>query len=503
MGRQNAMPPRQIVDRVVRSVVQVVALKRSWVGNYSPAWTGSGTMVDSRGLVLTNCHVANPRAMGMPAPAADVIAIAVTNRTDEPPALTYLCELVVYSPELDLAVLRIVADINGNRLNNLNVPYIPLSNSDELELGDTLSIFGYPGIGGKTITFTSGAVSGFTSEEGVQARRAWIKTDATIAGGNSGGTAVNENGELVGVPTQAAAGSNIVPVDARPVVDTNQDGRVDQNDSPMTIGGFINGLRPINLALPLLRKAGMNVDAKQDHGQYQQAPSVPLPQAQPKNSGPRFGNLLFSTQVTDDGRPINPTTNLMSGANQLFASFEFSGLQNGLPFTQVWAVNGQKVVENTTEWEDGESGRKTIVLGNQSGLPDGKYHVVLALGQQIMAEGEASVGRHESDTDTQINGKIVDHLTGQGIADALIIVLRPDASVQQFLATQARELAFTSARTDANGAFALPTQLPKGHAYGLVIVARGYEDLTLDGALQVSPDAGEQAEIGPIPLARE
>jgi putative serine protease PepD len=60
------------VADVMRGVVQIVALRRAGFGNqYAPAWTGSGTIVDSAGFILTNCHVANPRAMGMAAPDAE------------------------------------------------------------------------------------------------------------------------------------------------------------------------------------------------------------------------------------------------------------------------------------------------------------------------------------------------------------------------------------------------------------------------------------------------
>ncbi len=191
---------------VMRAVVQVVALRQGFLGGLSSAWTGSGTIVDPSGLILTNCHVASPRNMGMSAPPADRLAIAITERSDAPPAISYFAEVVAKDPQLDLAVLRIVADAQGQRLQNPNLPAVELGDSDALQLGERLSIFGYPGIGGETVTFTSGNVSGFSGDKSVRANRAWIKTDATIAGGNSGGTAVNEAGQLVGIPTQAAAG---------------------------------------------------------------------------------------------------------------------------------------------------------------------------------------------------------------------------------------------------------------------------------------------------------
>ena len=151
----------------------------------------------------------------------EFLGVAVTGRTDEPPELTYRAEIASADYDLDLAVIRIVADMNGNPVSP-NLTAIALGDSDQVEIGDHLRVLGYPGIGGETITFTEGAVSGFTSERSVDGR-AWIKTDATTAGGNSGGMAVNMAGQLIGVPTRASAGETEGDiVDCRPVVDTNR-----------------------------------------------------------------------------------------------------------------------------------------------------------------------------------------------------------------------------------------------------------------------------------------
>ena len=497
------LPDHALVQQVMRGVVQIVALRQGFLGQMAPAWTGSGTIVDPSGIILTNCHVANPRAMGMPAPQANALAIAITQQSDEPPALTYLAQVVAQSPEIDLAVLRIVAGLDGKPVSGLNLPAVPIGDSDELDLGDTVSIFGYPGIGGETVTFTSGSVAGFTKQSGVRDRRAWIKTDATIAGGNSGGTAVNADGQLIGVPTQAAAGTDITPVDARPVIDTTGDGRVDERDTPMSIGGFINGLRPVNLAKPLLQQAGLSVAG----GRISAPQPVPQPvmpsQPIPQFGGAGFSGLVFSSQVTQDGRPINPAALLPSGGTRIFATFEYQGLRNGTPWNVVWALNGQTIVSEQTAWDSGPQGRKVLVLENKQGLPDGEYHLIMALSGQVAAEGAVVLGRREEDTDTQISGQVVDQTNGRGIPDALVIALQPGVSARDFVQQQRREMAFTSARTDANGQFTFPQQLPKGQAYGLVVVARGYQDLAVESALRISANAPEQAQLSAIPLMPE
>lgn len=499
---RGSTPDREIIQKVMPAVVQIVALKQGFMGQMSPAWTGSGTIIDPRGLILTNCHVANPRAMGMSAPAADVLGVAVTQRSDEAPALTYIAKVAAQSPELDLAVLVISSTTDGKAVKNLNLPYIPLGDSDALELGDVVSIFGYPGIGGETVTFTSGSVAGFTSEQGVNQRRAWIKTDAVIAGGNSGGTAVDDDGKLVGVPTQAAAGANITPVDARPVVDTNRDGRVDQRDTPMAIGGFINGLRPVNLAKSLLTQAGWS-GAGQAAAAPQAVPSQPIPAAPSAASGPRLTNLVFSTQVTSDSRPINPSAILPSGGKTVYASFDYQGMKNGAQWSQVWTMNGKPIVQQQGAWSDGAQGRKTLTLTNQSGLPDATYLLVIALGSQVAIQGEVVIGRRVDDTDTEVSGQVVDSRTGRGISGGLVIALKPGVSVKQFLQTQSKDLAFTSARTDQNGNFTFPQQLPKGQAYSVIVVAKGYQDLAVESALRITANAPEHAQISAIPMTAE
>ncbi len=555
-----ASPNRAITEKVMHSVVQVVALQRAFLGNLSPVWTGSGTLVHSSGLILTNCHVANPRAMGMTAPAADMLGIAITQRSDEAPALTYIAQVAAQAPEMDLAVLRIVSGLDGRPVAGLNLPALELGDSDALELGDQICILGYPGIGGETVTFTTGAVAGFSKQSGISARRAWIKTDATIAGGNSGGTAVDLDGRLIGVPTQAAAGSGITPVDARPVVDTNKDGRVDENDSPIAIGGFINGLRPINLAKALLTKAGAGPTAKPAGSTVKPAgstakpsgstvkppsgvvkppsgvikppsgvvkpsgstpkPSVstpkpsgsakppqsvapPSPGLGPKATGPAFNHLVFSTQVSSDGRPINAASMLPSGSSSLYATFEFDGMKDGLQWTQVWAVDGKTVVSEQGAWDAGTKGRRVLQLSNPKGLPNGKYHLALAVKSQVVAEGEVVIGRQVDDTDTQVSGQVVDQSTGRGVAGALVIALRPGVKVQTFVQQQSSDMAYTSARTDSSGRFTFPQQLPKGQAYGLIVVARGYQDLAIESALRIGASAPEQAQLSAIALSPE
>ena len=268
----------------LNSVVEIWALD----ANNEPMWTGSGSIVDPAGYVLTNAHVVTP---DKEFPPIAKLMISVTQKEDEPPLPAYFAEVAVVDRDLDLAVLRIISDVEGNPVDaaTLNLPAIPLGDSDEVHLGMPLRILGYPGIGGDTITLTTGEIAGFTSEPGVKGR-AYIKTSATIAGGNSGGAALGADGALVAVPTELGSGSDADVVDCRRLADTNGDGYVDEQDACVPGGGFINALRPINLAKPLLVKALAGAT---------EVMPTPQPERQPVEQPENSGEVLFADDFSN------------------------------------------------------------------------------------------------------------------------------------------------------------------------------------------------------------
>ncbi len=151
------------ISELAKGVVQILALD----ANDTPVRHGSGTVIDSSGLILTNSHVVDDREGEYTR-----LGISITDRTDAPPTLAYFAEIAAIDYVLDLAVIRIVSDLNGNPAN-FNQPAVAIGNSDDIELGDALQILGFPGIGGETITLTKGTVSGFNAQPSI-ATRAWI-----------------------------------------------------------------------------------------------------------------------------------------------------------------------------------------------------------------------------------------------------------------------------------------------------------------------------------------
>ncbi len=139
---------------------------------------GSGVIVRSEGLIITNQHVIE---------GADQITVVLADRRE------YEAEVVGTDKRVDLALLRV--DTNGETL-----PFLGLRDSDELEVGDLVIAIGNPFGVGQTVT--SGIVSALArTRSGNSNFGSFIQTDAAINPGNSGGALVGLDGKLVGINT--------------------------------------------------------------------------------------------------------------------------------------------------------------------------------------------------------------------------------------------------------------------------------------------------------------
>ena len=218
--------PREVRTRILQAVVEVVA--------YDPVsgralGAGSGTIVSASGFVLTNFHVLDD-GTGSAVPWA-AIFVSDPAAPDRAPQFRYWARYVDGDPVHDFALVEIVEDAEENPLPpGTTFPSVAIGDSGALLPGDPITVVGYPGISGATITFTSGIVSGFLGEDLEAGGKQWIKTDAKLARGNSGGGAFDQAGVLVGIPTlgrQTSAGDYLESQDY---------------------------LRPVNLAWPLLSR---------------------------------------------------------------------------------------------------------------------------------------------------------------------------------------------------------------------------------------------------------
>ncbi|MDQ3764061.1 MAG: trypsin-like peptidase domain-containing protein [Actinomycetota bacterium] len=182
----------QVAQKVTPSVVQLR------IRGARVAAEGSGIVLSSDGLILTNNHVVQAAASDVvPAFADDAELVAVMQDGRSVPA-----EIVGRAPSFDLAVVR------AQDVNNL-IP-AQLGSSSDVRVGQEVVAIGSPlGLSG---TVTTGIVSALnrpvraggegSSQETVLDA---IQTDAAINPGNSGGPLTDMQGRVIGINTAIAS----------------------------------------------------------------------------------------------------------------------------------------------------------------------------------------------------------------------------------------------------------------------------------------------------------
>jgi serine protease Do len=155
---------------------------------------GSGFVIDAAGgLILTNHHVVDGANQ-----------IDVTLGTPDGPHQTLSAKVIGKAPDFDVALLKTERP--------LDVPALPLGDSDHLRVGEWVMAIGNPF--GLSQSMSVGIISGKHREDlnpsGHQGVYDFLQTDASINPGNSGGPLVDMNGRVVGMNTAISAqGSGI------------------------------------------------------------------------------------------------------------------------------------------------------------------------------------------------------------------------------------------------------------------------------------------------------
>ncbi|MEC4804240.1 MAG: HhoA/HhoB/HtrA family serine endopeptidase [Jaaginema sp. PMC 1079.18] len=146
--------------------------------------TGSGFILSSDGLIVTNAHVVEN---------SDIVMVVLKDGRE------FEGEVLGADDVTDVAVIKIEADDN--------LPVVNLGRSDDLIPGEWAIAIGNPL--GLDNTVTVGIISALgrsSRQVGVPDKRvSFIQTDAAINPGNSGGPLLNAQGEVIGINTAIRA----------------------------------------------------------------------------------------------------------------------------------------------------------------------------------------------------------------------------------------------------------------------------------------------------------
>lgn len=175
-----------------------------------------------------------------------------------------------------------------------------------------------------------------------------------------------------------------------------------------------------------------------------------------------------------------------AGTTLITPVFEYQCVPRQATVVTVFTFNGETV----------HTDRESLRATNRKGLygfplsagdqpfDDGEWGVQFYNGKALLTTGAVSVGGAQAGTPSSlvaVEGTVADKKSGRPIKGAVVLVLRPGVSVQQFLDAGKRDAdVVTAGKSDSRGRFVLQHALERGVTYGLIIVARGYRATGMD-----------------------
>ena len=185
----------------VTSVVLIIC-----ASDDTPLGVGTGSVIDSSGLILTNQHVATHDDKDCPDLLIYFKPKELIGGDFDNLGTPSLAKILNKSKKFDLALLQIVAPV----MHGLNT--MPISDDLPENVGSEVIAIGHPG-GASMWSLSSGSISSRISDYNNISGYDVYQTDAALNPGNSGGPLINEDGNLVGVNTFVKRNGSSVTLD--------------------------------------------------------------------------------------------------------------------------------------------------------------------------------------------------------------------------------------------------------------------------------------------------
>jgi serine protease Do len=161
---------------VIQTQQKTPVMTREGVRHSKAKGIGTGVIISADGLVLTAAHVVG---------GADKIRVMLKDER------TRTAHIIASIGTADLALIQIEDAPEG-------LPFIPLGDSDKIDIGEQVFVIGTPY--GLDHTLTVGYLSGRRIMKNTPFGDVeFLQTDAAINQGNSGGPMFNRKGELIGI----------------------------------------------------------------------------------------------------------------------------------------------------------------------------------------------------------------------------------------------------------------------------------------------------------------
>lgn len=220
-----------------------------------------------------------------------------------------------------------------------------------------------------------------------------------------------------------------------------------------------------------------------------------------------FSRVFSETRLTTADSPIEAAnapsiSNYPSDVPVIYALFNWEQLAAGTLWRVRWLVDDEVFYDEVVPWTNTNDGQNfTMRLTGLDGIPDGSYRLELYINSVLMNtpnfEAEVGIGqlpidRFAQTVGVQLNGRIVDAETREGLPGISFVLITEDYSVADFVWDQNQVYAIGV--TDRDGRFQIDRLLQFGDPYSLVIVADGYLPIERDGII-VDEDTPNPVEV--------
>ncbi len=347
--------------------------KRPQQEEEQPRGVGSGFVLSSDGLIMTNAHVVE---------GADEVLVTLTDKRE------FKAKIIGSDKRSDIALVKI--DASG-------LPAVKVGDVNRLKVGEWVIAIGSPF--GLENTVTAGIVSAKQRDTGDYLP--FIQTDVAINPGNSGGPLINMRGEVVGVNSQiySRSGGSMGISFAIPM-----DEAVRVSDQLRTTGRVSRGLIGVDIAA-VTKDVAESIGLGKPRGALVRAVVPGLPA---EKAGVEAGDII----IKFDGKAIEKTRDLqqMVGATKPGSRVSLTVFRRGgtkdLSLT-ITEIEGDKPVKKPNEKEDKP---KTSGAGHVLGLAisdltdAAKKELKLRGGVRVdsAADAAARAGLREGDVIIQI-----------------------------------------------------------------------------------------------------
>lgn len=105
----------------------------------------------------------------------------------------------------------------------------------------------------------------------------------------------------------------------------------------------------------------------------------------------KLSNLRFASAIDPQYQPLTPRTEFSAGRYTVYATFDYTGMADGMVWAWVWRHNG--VVVNAVErrWVYGEDGPGWVYLRPETGFEVGDYTLELWVNGALMTTGNINI----------------------------------------------------------------------------------------------------------------